>query len=277
MIRRVSKSQLQSKLRQAQSKIRQAQSKQRQAINKLNQSIKTYDSKARAHNARARANRERLRQELIKLSRAAAQPRYATFRTSVETVQRSYERLEVRSDSAVYDDRFNAVLDLSEREAANNVSAMNALLGEPEADGEHEDLEQSELDNILRKISQDVFDRWRGALFSLNPMNPDAARHFCTSAREVLTEILELKAPDEQVLADFPDCETTPQGKPTRRAKIRFFLKRKGILDDALEDFVEEDMNNVVQLFRVFNDGTHGSSGRFSHSQLYSIKRRVLP
>lgn len=45
--------------------------------------------------------------------------------------------------------------------------------------------------------------------------------------------------------------------------------------DSSLEDFVEKDMNNVVQLFREFNDGTHGSSGHFTYQQLVAIKRRV--
>lgn len=39
-------------------------------------------------------------------------------------------------------------------------------------------------------------DRWKGALFSLSPTNPDAAQHFCTSAREVLTSMLDIAAPD---------------------------------------------------------------------------------
>lgn len=52
-------------------------------------------------------------------------------------------------------------------------------------------------------------------------------------------------------------------------------LSRRGIEDDALEDFVENDISNIVELFRVFNDGTHGSSGTFNLPQLFSIKRRV--
>lgn len=71
------------------------------------------------------------------------------------------------------------------------------------------------------------------------------------------------------------NCELTPQGKPTRRAKIRFFLQKHSISDDAVTDFVEKDIENVVQLFRIFNDGTHGSSGRFEHSQLLAIRARV--
>ena len=275
MARRISSSQLRSKLNQVQSKIRQAQSKHRQAVNKFNQEVRTYNSKARAHNARVRANRERLKRELQKLSRTASKPQYVTFRTSVETVQRSYTILENRADAEVYDERYDRFFDLSEREAANSVSVMNVLEGEAPENETDDDPPASEIDHILDAISQDVQDRWHGALYSLSPKNPDAARHFCTSARELLTEILERFARDEEVKAAFSDCELTQQGKPTRRAKIRFFLHKQGVADDAMTDFVEKDMENVVQLFRVFNDGTHGSSGRFEHSQLLAIRARV--
>ena len=127
MAQRISPSQMRSKLRQAQSKI---QNKQKQAINKYTQAVRTYNSKARAHNARVRANRERLKRELQKLARTASKPQYVTFRTSVETVQQSYTVLESRADADVYDDRYDRFLDLSEREAANSASVMNALEGE---------------------------------------------------------------------------------------------------------------------------------------------------
>lgn len=275
MARRISPSQFRSKVRQAQSKLRQAQSKHRQAVNKLNQGIRTYNSKVRAHNARVRSNRDRLKREIQKLARTSSKPQYVALRTSVETVQRSYTVLENRAEAEIYDQRFDRFLDLSEREAANSASVMNALEGEVPENENDEAPVASEIDHILDAISQDVHDRWHGALFALSPQNPDAARHFCTSARELLTEILERFAQDEDVKSVLPDCEVTQQGKPTRRAKIRFFLHKQGISDGAVTDFVEKDMENVVRLFRVFNDGTHGSSGRFEHSQLLAIRARV--
>ena len=275
MVRRISPSQMRSRLRQAQSKIRQAQAKQKQAINKYNQAVRTYNSKARAHNTRVRANRDRLKRELQKLARTASQPQYVAFRTSVQTVQRSFTTLENRAESEILDRSYDRFLDLSEREAANSASVMNALEGEAPENENEGTPPASAIDHILDSISQDVHDRWHGALYSLSPQNPDAARHFCTSARELLTEILERFARDDEVKNVLPGCELTPNGKPTRRAKIRFFLHKQGVSDDAVTDFVEKDMENVVQLFRVFNDGTHGSSGRFEHSQLLAIRARV--
>lgn len=279
MVRRVTPSQLRSQLRQAQAKRKQAIDKYNRAVRTHNQKIKSevnqYNSKVRAHNSRVRANRNRLRQELAKLARAASRPSQRTFRTSVETVHRTYVRLESAAETHQYGDQYNQVLDLSEREAANSASVMNAMLGNPEPSDGAENVRSTTLDPILTLIGADLPDRWHGALFSLNPNNPDAARHFCTSAREILARILDSCAPNRTVLAEMPDCEKIPEGTPTRRSKIRFFLHHGNMAKDPLEDFVEEDMQNVLQLFREFNDGTHGTAGRFSLDQLSAIKTRV--
>ena len=286
MVRRVSPSHLRSKLRQAQAKQKQAvdkynravrthNQKVKSAVNRYNQTVNQYNSRVRAHNSRVRANRNRLRQELDKLARAASRPSQRTFRTSVETVQRTYVSLESAAETYQYGDQYNRVLDLSEREAANSASTMNAMLGNPEPSDGAESVRSTTLDPILTLISADLPDRWHGALFSLNPNNPDAARHFCTSAREILTRILDSCAPNRTVLAKMPDCEKVSEGTPTRRSKIRFFLHHGNMAEKPLEDFVEEDMKDVLQLFREFNEGTHGTAGRFSLDQLSAIKTRV--
>lgn len=128
---------------------------------------------------------------------------------------------------------------------------------------------------MLQELLPELSNRWKGALFSLNPENPDAARHFCTSAREVFVQILDVNAPDDKVIEKSPDCDKTLQGQPTRKEKIKYLLGRSGILTEEAVNFVDEDVKNVLSLFRVFNDGTHGSSGKFGLTKLLSIKNRV--
>jgi hypothetical protein len=300
MVRRVTPSQFRSMVRQAEQKRGQAsdklkrdlrtfEQKVKQAVDQENreirarhqrakQAVDTYNRGARAHNARVRADRQRLRNEIARLGRQSTTTHYASFRVSVTTVQTAYQRLESVAESGRLDERFNEVLDLTEREAANSAGLMNALLGGA-ADAAAEiipNATESPLTPFLSSISADLAGRWRGALYALSPQNPDAARHFCTSAREVIATILTLKAPDDAVAAALPDCERTPErGTPTRRAKIRYFLHRKGMASPDLESFVEADMDNVVELFGVFNQGTHGSAGTFDLPQLQAIRRRV--
>ena len=99
-----------------------------------------------------------------------------------------------------------------------------------------DEIESSELTDHLSIFSEDLDSRWRGALFSLNPRNPAAARHFCTSAREIITRIIDISAPD---------------------------------------DVVDSDIDDVVGLFRVFNDGTHGDAGTFDLVTLQALRGRV--
>lgn len=282
MARRYSASQLRSKLRQIQSKQRQAINQYNGAVRRYNRAVRAavdqYNRAVRAHNARVRSNRQRLKAELVRLSRQRTARQYVTFRSSVETLQQSYARLDLHADSRSHQTAYNYLVDLSEREAANSASVANALFGgapdnadEVPADG----LRAAPLGEVLREISPDLYDRWAGAVFAMNPANPDAARHFCTSAREIFTRVLDLCAPDDQVLATLTDCPCTDQGKPTRRSKIKYLLHQKELSDEPLEEFVEADIDNVVELFRVFNDGTHGSAGAFNQSQLSAIRKRV--
>jgi hypothetical protein len=74
----------------------------------------------------------------------------------------------------------------------------------------------------LCSISTDLESRRKGALFSLNPKNPNALRHLITSAREIFIQILDDFAPDERILSRFPGCDKTYKVQSTRRWKISY-------------------------------------------------------
>lgn len=286
MAQRMTPSQFRSHIQRIQSQRRQAIDRVNSAIRDHNRKVKAavdnYNREVRAHNVRVRANHQRLVHAVTALQRRPTVTRYVTFRTSVETLHRSYEFLDRTSEAARTTEFQDHLLDLSERENANSLDVMNALLAEKSGPlpAEPEDLSrlrETKIDGELREISPDLDSRWRGALFSLHPANPDASRHFCTSAREIFTNILETRAPDEAVKQAIDNCPIQPNGKPTRRARIHFALRQKGIVEAAaqLEEFINADVDNILELFGVFNDGTHGSAGRFEYGQLVTIKTRV--
>ena len=282
MAKRITPSQLRSKLRQIQTKRKQAVDKfnreVRQHNQKVNRSINQYNNEVRKHNARVRANRQKIASELRRLQSTNTVIRYQTVRTSAITLNTQYESLDAREHEFENTDFGTNFLDLSERENANSLAVSNSL----ESDSDHASVNtdpslllRTEISSMLESISPELNNRWKGALFSLNPENPDAARHFCTSAREVFVQILDINAPDDQLINSNPSCEKTDRGYPIRREKIKYLLNRSGIINEAAVDFVDEDVNNVLSLFRVFNDGTHGSSGKFNIDKLMSIKTRV--
>ena len=268
--------------------IRQAEQRQRTAINKYNQAVRKYNQDVkrvvddynrhvRAHNARVRVNRQRLRTELTRLARQPTSTSHVhvTYQASVRTLHDSFVRLESASDRQHWGSAGEELFDLAEGETANSVSALNTLLGADEPGSPVNALQETSLDDELRAFSPDLDQRWRGALFALDEANPDAARHFCTSSREILAAVLDIGAPDPLVLSELVDCPVTDQGRPTRRAKIQFCLQRRSVASPELVEFVEEDMDNVATLFGVFNEGTHGHAGKYDLHELASLKVRV--
>lgn len=279
MVRKLSPSQLRNQLKQAQRKTKQAIDKYNREVKRydqqVNQAINKYNQDVRRYNSRVRANRQRIKHELAKLNRQPPQ-KYIIYYSSVKTLHRVYTELQDQAQTKNCDPVYNHFLDLCEQETANSLEVAN-VLSNSESDGEYSENDQLNRDLIdkLDYISPDLHKRWQGAVYSLSPHNPDAARHFCTSAREIITQMLELKAPDQAVINLIQNCDQTQQGKPTRKAKITYLLLRKGLTENAFKEFVEQDIQNIVKLFRVFNDGTHGSAGKFSFTQLKSIKKRV--
>lgn len=252
--------------------------RQDRAVRDYYREVRQYNAKARLHNQKVENQRRRLIQELKRLQSRPVTVR-VTYRSSVQHLATTYEALEHRFQTRELSSFEQEFLDRASEEAANSAYLANALEGDVDEDGmsDAEELSSPGMTaGILGRFSQDFVSRWSGALFSLNPANPDAARHFCTSAREIVTSILDLAAPDSAVLKANSACEVTPErGTPTRRAKIRYLLSRKGIADISADEFVEADIDNVVSLFTSFNQGTHGAAGQFSIPQLSALRTRV--
>lgn len=279
MARRITPSQIRSKLQQAQSRQRQQiqkfnsavrdhNNKVRQHNSKVNQALDSFNRKVRVHNARVRANRARLQSYLHHLANQTMTVRYTELYQSTSALAVAYEQLD--NSSA---DPF--LSDLAERDAANSAAVLSTLLDDAVSPQDvHDDIRDTKIAQGLTRIEPDLNFRWRGAIFALSPENPDAARHFCTSSREILTRILNLMAPDREVFARFPN-DVTGEGKPTRRAKVYYCLARNEMRNDALENFIDSNIDDLNALFHHLNGGAHGPSGKYSLQQLYAIKDRV--
>jgi hypothetical protein len=280
MTKRINISQLKSKLRQLESKQRQAIAHYNQGVRKYNAGIRNlksaidhYNQEVLAYNSRQRLNQQRLQSELRRLQSQQG-TRYSVLRTSVSHLCTVYTRMEQSAASRSLTAADNYFLDLAEREAANSVGVVNALLV-PELFEETSPLQQSAITDEIAVISEDLDTRWQGALFALNPANPDAARHFCASSREIFSQILDIKAPDNIVFTSLPEAERTERGNATRRSKIEFLLLQKGVLLGEMAEFASEDIGNIIDLFDILNAGTHGPAGRYDVRTLGAIKQRV--
>ena len=168
-----------------------------------------------------------------------------TYRTSVTTLTQTYTAAESRLAGGSLSAAGRELVDRGSEEAANSVYLLNAMDGDgaAEDDPTEEELRGTSMQVELATFGQDLVDR-------------------CVRVVAVVT-------------AADPACDKTDKGVPTRRSKVRYLLRRKGIDEKSLEDLVEVDMENVLTLFRDFNNGTHGHAGRFTITQLNAIRIRV--
>ncbi len=289
MARKVTPAQYKAMIDKYNREVKRHNQKVNQEINKYNQEVKkhnserkrqidNYNREVRKVNAQREKNRHQLNQAIRKFNNSRTVTTTTVYyRESVQRLENDYIRLENRNDnySNYSEHQEDLIKNYPAQEANNSVQLFNSLNGIDEGDYiDPSELQKTYIEEQLNRLSVDMGSRWRGALFSLNPENPDAGRHFCTSVREVYTQILEIKAPDEMVKTSFPDCELH-QGKPNRRSKIKYILTQKSLHSESFEDFVDSDIEELLSIFRTLNDGTHGSAGRFSIHQLSKLKKRV--
>ena len=273
-VNRISKASYESSVREANREIDRVNQHNKRVVDTHNREVRQYNQKRQAaiakYNQAVRSHNiqvERERQRRLSALRALTTTRYVDIRDSSYELNTHYDRVE--SAGHANED----ILDAAERESSNSAAVAFALNTDRSASTEGE--QDTGILDYLSDLSQDLCDRWRCALFALNPANTGAAKHFCTSVREIFTEILSRWAEDNDVIAADANCEKTQQGTPSRRAKIRFLLKRKGA--DSLEmlGFVEKDIDDILQLFPVFNKATHGVAGTLTFASLKALRERV--
>lgn len=271
---------------QLRSKIRQIEQKQRTAINNYNRAVRQYNtqvkravneynSAVRRHNANVLHNRQIIQREISRLRSSSFSYKitYSRYVTSIENIQTFYNTIVSKyPEGAVVEENQEYVLDLIEKENAQALETANNFL--EDADQDVNDVENKEIENRLAEVSADLMNRWKGAIFSLNPQNPDAARHFCTSTRELFTDFIELKASDDSVFAYNPNAQKTERGNATRKEKIKYMMRNYNF-DNCVVEFIDADIENILELFHILSDATHGEAGRYEYIKLMQVKKRV--
>lgn len=258
------------------SQIRQAQRKaERQLKNELNQASRKIERdinrEIRNYNSKMQHNRQIVLRELKKLQTHSTMTIRSSYAISLDAMQKHYVTIGNVYQNESLTPQQEYILNLIEQEQANGLITANVVENN---DFPAENTDDIEIGAKLQHVSDDLNNRWKGAVFAINPQNPDAARHFCTSAREIFTEFIELKAPDDAVFQYNPNCQKTNQGNATRREKIKYMMRNSN-MDESVISFAESDITNILELFHVLSDGTHGPAGRYSYQNLLQVKKRV--
>ena len=189
-----------SQMNRLKQQTRRAENEINRAVNKYNRDMRNafnkYNASVRQYNSNVRRNKQIISNELRKLN---SSPSVSTSYTiSSRNMQTYYDEINAFYSVGIeVTPKQNHILDLVEQEQANSLITENYIERDNAPEESPEDIE---IGNKLALVSDDLNNRWKGAVFALNPNNPDATRHFCTSTREIFTEFLEIKAPDEKVL-----------------------------------------------------------------------------
>lgn len=283
MVKRISTAKLKSDIRKAERQTKKAVNDYNRQVRKTNRLIDDYNREirkvthefnraAREYNAEVKKARRIINREI---------QRQSSSTRIVVTTEYDKSAFSMLGDYAVVSNTYpegievnsyqNEILDLVENEQANGLITTSSVFGSMPIE---QNTKEIEIKRALASYSEDLADRWVGAIYSLNPDNPDATRHFCTSARELFTLFIEMNAPDDAVFRYNENAQRTDRGNATRKEKIRFMMRDSG-LDESVVDFADSDIENILQLFRVLSDGTHGKAGRYTYQELMQIRRRV--
>jgi len=146
--------------------------------------------------------------------------------------------------------------------------------------GAHGILERGELlssqDRLLaelEKMGGGLATMLRGAVHSLSWHNPDRVRHFSVSMRELFTQVLHRLAPDDKISKWSTNESDYYSGRPTRPARIRYICRE--INRDSFERFVKCDVKSILELLRLFQEGTHAPEPAYTDRQLSAMRVRM--
>ena len=251
------------------SQMNKLQREAKRAERKIKQNINNFNREVREYNSNVRRNRNKILRELNRMQ--SANTLNTEYYTSVQLVHNTYTKVnELYNKGIVDDELFNAI----ENENANSLELGNVVLNKSEIEDSEESFNELNISDKLIKISPDLNNRWKGALFSLSPDNPEAARHFCTSTREILKVLIDDGIKDKDVINNNPKCEKTKNGTPTRREKIKYAMSKKGISNELIIEFTDNNIENIVSLINELSNGTHGHSNKYSLNQLKLFRKR---
>ncbi len=127
--------------------------------------------------------------------------------------------------------------------------------------------------SLLEAVDPALVAPYIGAHEALRGEHPDRARHVESSLRELWGHLLRRLAPDEDVLAWIPPGheELLHDGKPTRRARVKFICRK--VDHGPLTAFVDKDVDALLNLLDLFQR-LHQLDGSLDDAQMRALALR---
>ena len=132
---------------------------------------------------------------------------------------------------------------------------------------------KDDIEALLSQFDKSLIKLWQGATQAVTSSNPDAARHYSISLRELLTHIIHRLAPDDQIRSWSDSPELYHDGKLTRRARLLYICR--GINHEPFSRFLRKDIDSILACFELFQEGAHAIDANLSTIQLDLLRIRT--
>ena len=129
------------------------------------------------------------------------------------------------------------------------------------------------LERNLPRIDSALFRLWAGANQALTSDNPDRVRHFSTSVRELMTNVLHHLSPDDKVKQWSSNPNFYKDGRPIREARLMYICRDINV--GPFQKFVQMDVATTTEFINLFHEGTHKIKSSFTEKQLLALKAKA--
>lgn len=129
MARKISTSQLKSRIRQAERAINDYNRAVKKYNSDMKRAVSAYNSAVRKHNANVRHNRQVIQRELNKLHSTSHLSQHQVYRTTIITMQRHYNNvISMYGEETEVTPAQDHILNIIEQEQAHSLITANAVL-----------------------------------------------------------------------------------------------------------------------------------------------------
>jgi hypothetical protein len=136
----------------------------------------------------------------------------------------------------------------------------------------HREKAPDQLIHLLAGLDSELPTLLLGARAAVRSGHEDYVRHLAASLRELFTHVLHKLAPDDQVRAWSTIKEDYHDGRPTRRARLRYIIRD---VQSTFGGFINADVDAVVGFINSFQKGTHALRADFTSEQVRDLSVRM--
>ncbi|MFL6193969.1 MAG: hypothetical protein ACJ75H_07335 [Thermoanaerobaculia bacterium] len=205
----------------------------------------------------------------------------------------SYDKISKRSDSKAEKDLPRELKSIPTAEAFTSAEVVEEIAFSAREEPTETEIEERQFRRIvLQDLSEDTSvrlevvlaglgpeftDVWRGAVQIHQTDNPERARYFTSSCRTLFDEVLDRFAPvgsTKAWLGELKPEDMDSQGNPKRRVRVRYMCRN---LENSsgFAEFMEQDIDDVMELYQRYNKGVHRLKPSFSKEELDALKAKA--